>query len=87
MDYEDCEEVEGLESDAIDGMLEAQKIVQFYDENKRTIFDGTSTNYRFQRLLILTGDKIRQSGTYPMMKTTTDDNEVMDSYYSDPCGL
>ena len=83
VDYEDCEEVEGLESDAIDGMLEAQKIVQFYDENKRTIFDGTSTNYRFQRLLILTGDKIRQSVTYPMMKTTTDDNEFMYSYYSD----
>ncbi len=83
VDYEDCEEVEGLESDAIDGMLEAQKIVQFYDENKRTIFDGTSTNYRFQRLLILTGDKIRQSIHYPMMKAVTDDNTFMYAYYSD----
>jgi len=51
------------------------------DRKKIDIF--SSSKYRLQKLLILLGDKFRESVTYPMDKIKTDDTEFIKSFYAD----
>ncbi|MBU1669015.1 ImpA family metalloprotease [bacterium] len=79
--YDKCADVAGLNSEFQKGATKVREMMNGLDGSKKNIF--LSTGYRLQKLLVLIGDRFRQSVAYPMDKATTDDNEFMKAYYSD----
>ncbi len=78
----DCSEVPNLSSDFEEGTSYLRTKIKGIDEAKKPIFDTEGT-YRFEKLLILIGDKFRGGVHYPMDKVTTDDTLFVQSFYAD----
>ena len=78
---ENCTKVAGLNSEFKNGAMAVKNMLDYLDRKRKNIF--LTNDYRLQKLLILTADKLRQSISYPMDKASTDDNTFMRAYYTD----
>ncbi len=78
---ENCNAVPDLESEMQSGANYVRTVLTGLDLAKINVFE--QDGYRFQKLLALTGDHLRQSTTYPMDKHTTDDNVFMRAWFAD----
>ncbi len=77
-----CSKAADLKEEFLDGASQVRSMTNMLDENKIAIFKDPK-RYGFQKLLILSGDKFRQSVSYPMDKIKNDDNQFLRSLYAD----
>jgi len=79
--YYNCSEVEGLDTEFLNGANQAKEIFNNLDTKEIDIFK--KDDFRLYKILALTGDKIRQSVKFPMDKETTDSTEFFSSLFAD----
>ena len=77
-----CDEASDFKEEFLNGAKKVKEMLSKLDRDKIAVFDRNDS-YRFQKLLILSGDKLRQSVSYPMDKIKNDDNEFLKSLYAD----
>jgi hypothetical protein len=78
---ENCSAVTGLDTEFLQGAEAVRSLFRALDENKINVF--AHTQYRFEKLLALLGDKYRQAVQFPMDKESTDDNTFLKAYFTD----
>jgi len=76
-----CPEEPLFQSNFLQAATYTQNMVNGFDKGKLNVFKGD--RFRLQKLLILSADKIRESITYPMDKSTTPINQFLKSFYAD----
>lgn len=76
-----CTNVVDLYSEFLTPASKIKEIIDNLDKNKIRIFD--ENKFIFEKLFILTADKLRQNAQFPMTKLITNTTELMKSYYSD----
>lgn len=64
------------------GAAKLRSLITGLDQRKQVLFPNDG-GYRFQKLLILLGDKYRHTVNFPMDKVATDDNEYFKSLFAD----
>lgn len=80
-DGEDCSAVSGLQSEFFDAAEFTRRTIAAFDQSKHDLF--SSDKYQLQKILVLLGDKYRQSVRFPMDKLQTDDTEFLRSLFAD----
>ena len=86
-DWSHCDGNNSCNSDSLQnteflqGAAKVRSIMTSLDVSKRNIFN--ENGLRFEKLLVLLGDRFRQDVQYPMDKVTTDDTVFMKSLYAD----
>jgi hypothetical protein len=81
--YSICIDVPGL-NEYTSALKAIRTALNSLDSLGLNIFETTKENhYRLQKLMILTGDKLRENIKYPMDKVKTDDNEFIAALLAD----
>ena len=78
-----CPESSNTQSEFFSGANEVKAIFNRFDAEKFKLFDESSENYKFAKLLILLADRYRQTVAYPMDKTSTDKAAFFQSLFAD----
>ncbi len=81
-DGENCNAVESLNTQFLDGAKYVRSLMQQLDKEKNNLF-ATPDKYRFQKLLALLGDHYRASANFPLDKVTTPTSEFLRALYAD----
>jgi hypothetical protein len=81
--YAVCTDVPGF-NEYTSALRAIRTALNSLDSLRLNIFETTKENhYRLQKLMILTGDKLRENIKYPMDKVKTDDNEFIAALLAD----
>ena len=81
---EDCSTVDGFASGFMNGANRVRTMMADLDRNKINIFSASHAGeYRLEKLLVMLGDKYRQTVTFPMSRDLTNATAFVHSMYAD----
>ena len=76
-----CTNVPGIKAEFIDGAKAARSILYYLDQSKNKLFD--LSDYRFEKLLVLVGDKIRGEIVLPIDKVIDGTQTFIETFLAD----